>query len=75
MTYIILYAALEGNDYVPFYSVALSKEDIPYIIKFAKDNYLACNFLIFEMGKEVTKEFVDIKFGKETIKEFIDNKK
>ena len=67
--------ALESNEYVPSYSIALSREDIPRIIKNAKDDYLACNFLVFKLGEEVTEEFVDIKFGEEVPKEFIDNKK
>lgn len=59
MKYIIFYAALEGNDYVPSYSIVFTKEDVPYIIQNAKDKYLACNFLVFELGEEVTEEFVD----------------
>lgn len=68
MKYIIFYAALEGNDYVPSYSIAFTKKDIPYIIQNAKDNYLACNFSVFELGEEVTKEFIDNKGF------FVDNK-
>ena len=75
MTYIILYSVLKDGDYVQSYNVAFAKEDIPYYIKFAKDDYLACNFLVFKLGEEVTEEFVDIKFGEEVPKEFIDNKK
>lgn len=74
MKYVIFYAALEGSDYVPSYSVVLSKEDIPRAIKSAQDNCLACNFLIFEMGKDVTREFFDIIFDKRVPKEFVDNK-
>lgn len=59
MKYIIYYLALESNEYVPSYSIALSREDIPHIIQNAKNDCLACNFLIFELGKEVTEEFVD----------------
>lgn len=59
--YIILYLALEGNDYVPSYDVASSKEDIPRIIKNAKDKVLACDFMVLELGADVTKEFVDNK--------------
>ena len=43
MKYIIFYAALEDNDYIPSYRIA----------------YLACNFSVFELGENVTKEFVD----------------
>ena len=59
MKYIILYLALEGNDYVPSYRIASSKEDIPSTIEYAKKAYLACNFSIFKLGEEVTEEFVD----------------
>ena len=57
MKYIILYLALEDGDYVPSYDVVLSKKDIPYIIKERSENNLACNFKVFELGKEITKEF------------------
>ena len=60
MKYVIYYTALENNTYVPSYSIAFTKEDIPYIIQNAKDEYLACNFLVFKLGEEVTKEFVDL---------------
>lgn len=59
MKYIILYLALEGNTYVQSYGVALSKKDVPHIIKNAKDKVLACDFMVFELGEDVTKEFVD----------------
>lgn len=59
MKYIIFYAALEDNDYIPSYRIAYSKEDIPYIIKDAKNAYLAFNFSVFELGKEVMENFVD----------------
>ena len=57
--YIILYLELEGNYYLSTYSVALSKEDIPRIIKNAKDKFFACDFMVLELGEDVTKEFVD----------------
>lgn len=61
MKYIIFYAALEGDDYVPSYDVAFSKEDIPSIIEYARNAYLAYNFSVFELGEEVTKEFINNK--------------
>lgn len=57
--YIILYLALEGNDYVPTYDVASSKEDIPRNIRYLENAYLACDFEVFELGEDVTKEFID----------------
>lgn len=30
-----------------------------YIIFYAKKAYLACNFSVFELGEDVTEEFVD----------------
>lgn len=57
--YIILYLALEGNTYVQSYGVALSNKDVPRIIKNAKDKVLACDFMVLELGGDVTKEFVD----------------
>ena len=59
MKYIILYLVLESNDHVPSYRIAFSKEDIPRIIKNAKDKFFACDFMVFELGEDVTKEFVD----------------
>lgn len=59
MKYIILYLALEGNDYIPSYRIASSKEGIPSAINYAKKAYLACNFLIFKLGEKITEEFVD----------------
>ena len=59
MKYIIFYLALKGNDYVPSYSIALSREDIPRIIQNAKNDCLACHFSVFELGEDVTKEFID----------------
>lgn len=59
MKYIIFYAASEDNDYIPSYRIAYSKEDIPYIIKSAKDKFFACDFMVFELGEDVTKEFVN----------------
>jgi hypothetical protein len=59
MKYVILYLESEGNYYLPTYSVALSKEDIPRIIKNAKDKFFACDFMVFELGEDVTKEFID----------------
>ena len=56
--YIILYLALEGNDYVPAYDLASSKEDIPRNIIYL-ENYLAWDFEVFELGEDVTKEFID----------------
>ncbi len=61
MEYIILYLALEGNDYVPSYDVASSKEDIPRNIRYLENAYLARDFEVFELGKEVTEEFIDNK--------------
>lgn len=60
----IMYLRLGRYGYISEYDVVFCKEDIPRKIKFAKDNFRAYNFLIFELGEEVTKEF----------KEFIDNK-
>ena len=57
--YIILYLALESNDFVPSYDVASSKEDIPRNIRYLENAYLACDFEVFELGEDVTKEFVD----------------
>ena len=57
--YIILYAALEDNDYIPSYRIAYSKEGIPSAINYAKKAYLACDFEVFELGEDVTKEFID----------------
>lgn len=59
MKYIILYLALEGNDYVPTYDVASSKEDIPRNIRYLENAYLARDFEVFELGEDVTEEFVD----------------
>lgn len=63
MKYIIFYASLEDasleDDYIPSYRIAYSKEDIPSAINYAKKAYLAYNFSVFELGEEVTKEFVD----------------
>lgn len=59
MKYIILYLALEGNDYVPTYDVASSKEDIPRNIRYLENVYLARNFEVFELGKDITEEFVN----------------
>lgn len=66
MKYIIFYAALEGDDFAPSdyvssYDVAFSKEDIPSIIEYARNAYLAYNFSVFELGEEVTKEFINNK--------------
>lgn len=52
--YIILYLALEGNDYVPTYDVASSKEDIPRNIRYLENAYLARDFEVFELGKDIT---------------------
>lgn len=60
MKYIIFYTAVEDNAYVLSYNVAFTKEDVPYIIQNAKDKHSAYNFLVLEVGKNVTKEFVDI---------------
>lgn len=57
--YIILHLALEGNDFVPAYDVASSKEDIPRNIRYLENAYLACDFEVFELGEDVTKEFID----------------
>lgn len=57
--YIILYLALEGNTYVQSYGVALSNKDVPRIIKNEKDKVLACDFMVLELGGDVTKEFID----------------
>ena len=62
--YIILYLALEGNDFVPSYDVpsyemTSSKEDIPRIIGYLENACLARDFEVFELGEEVTEEFVD----------------
>ena len=59
MKYIIFYAALEDNDYIPFYRISYLKVGIIYAINYAKKAYLACNFSVFELGENVTKEFVD----------------
>lgn len=59
MKYIVYYTKLEDGKIVQSCDIAYSKEDIPFIIKDAKDTYLAENFLVFELCKEVTKEFVD----------------
>lgn len=59
MKYIIFYASLEDNDYIPSYRIAYSKEGVPSAINYAKKAYLACNFSVFESGEEVTEEFVD----------------
>ena len=56
--YIILYLALEGDDFVPAYDLASSKEDIPRNIRYL-ENYLACDFEVFELGEDVTEEFID----------------
>nr|DAI16450.1 MAG TPA: hypothetical protein [Bacteriophage sp.] len=61
MKYIILYLALEGNDYAPSYDVAYSKEDIPRNIRYLENAYLARDFEVFELGEEVTEEFIDNK--------------
>lgn len=61
MKYIILYSVLKDGDYAQAYDVAFAKEDIPAIIKFAKKTFLIYNFSVLELGKEVTKEFVDNK--------------
>lgn len=64
MKYIILYLELESNDfmpsyYVPSYGVVRLKKDVPRIIQNAKDKVFACDFMVFELGEDVTKEFVD----------------
>ena len=59
MKYIVFYASLEDNDYIPSYRIVYSKEGILSAINYAKKAYLACNFSVFELGENVTKEFVD----------------
>ena len=58
MKYVILYLTLENGDHIPNYNVVSSKEDIAKFIEKAKKDYLACNFRIFELGSEITEEYV-----------------
>lgn len=53
MKYIVYYTKLEDGKIVQSCDIAYSKEDIPRNIRYLENAYLARDFEVFELGKEV----------------------